>query len=362
VRSLERVRALRLGYDPDRIVVVSENLRGMKLTVTEQIALDSRLVDEARSLAGVASATPAPSIWFYGYEGRALFVEGVDSIDALGNFILQAGNADYFRTAGTRIIRGRAFDERDVGNAPRVVVVSEGMGKLLWAGRDPIGKCLRIRADTAPCATVIGIAEEIRSRSLSNRDEYTYYVPAAQYGEPSGTLFVRVSGNAADYTELVRRSLQHVMPGAAYVTTVSLRTMIDPSMQSWRSGATVFVAFGTLALALAGIGLYSMISYGVAQRRREIGVRIALGATSASVIALVARGALRVVVAGVLIGALAAVAAGHWAASLLFDESPNDPVVYTVVALVLIIVSLVASALPARAAALLDPNIVLRAD
>jgi putative ABC transport system permease protein len=362
VRSLQKVRSLHLGYDVDPLIVVTENLRGLKLTPTEHIALESRLVDEARTITGAVSATPAASIWFWGYEGRALYVDGIDSVSTLGNFLLQAGNADYFRTTGTRIIRGRAFDRRDGADAPRVVVVSDGMAKVLWPNRDPLGRCIRISADTAPCTTVVGVAEEVRSQSLANRDEYTYYVPATQYLAPAGMLFVRVAGDAAEYADLVRRALQRIMPGSAYVTAVPFRTMVDPQMESWRSGATMFVVFGALALVLAGIGLYSQIAYGVAQRRREIGVRIALGATGAGIVALVVRGSVRVVIAGIIIGGLIAAVAGHWAESLLFRETPNDPLVYALVAAVLVAVAFVASAVPAHAAARVDPNVALRAD
>jgi ABC-type antimicrobial peptide transport system permease subunit len=160
----------------------------------------------------------------------------------------------------------------------------------------------------------------------------------------------------------VRRQLQRIMPGAAYVTAQPFQNMVDPTMQSWRFGATMFAAFGALALALAGIGLYSMIAYGVAQRRREIGVRIALGASRANVVRLVVRGGLRLVVLGVVLGGAISLWAGKWVATLLFDEAPTDPVIYATVATVLIAVSLAATALPALAASRVDPNVALRAD
>jgi putative ABC transport system permease protein len=361
VRSLLNVRGLHLGYDVRPVLVVTDNPRGVKLTTAERIALESRLVDAARAMPGVVAATPVSSVPFWGYEEPYLFVSG-DTVNRLGDFVLQAGTPDYFRTMGTRIVRGRSFDDRDRAGAARVVVVSQSMAKLLWPARDPIGQCIRIEADTAPCTTVVGVAEDLHMRSLKGQHEYTYYVPIAQYRDAAGTLLVRVSGDAADYVEPVRRQLQRVMPGAAYVTAEPFQNMVDPTMQSWRFGATMFVAFGALALALAGIGLYSMIAYGVAQRRQEIGIRIALGASRANVVRLVVRGGLRLVIVGVIAGGAISLWTGKWLATLLFRESPSDPAVYGGVAAVLIGVSLVATAMPAIAASRLDPNVALRAD
>jgi putative ABC transport system permease protein len=151
------------------------------------------------------------------------------------------------------------------------------------------------------------------------------------------------------------------MPGASYVTVVPLQEMIEPQIRGWRSGATMFVAFATLALTIAGVGLYSAIAYGVAQRRQEIGVRLALGAPRVTVIRLVIRGSLTVVIGGVAIGTIISLWAGRWIAPLLFDESSRDPVVYAIVAATLIAVGLVSSALPALAASRVDPNAALRA-
>jgi len=152
------------------------------------------------------------------------------------------------------------------------------------------------------------------------------------------------------------------MPGAAYVTAAPLHEMVDPAMLSWRFGATMFAALGALALTLAGVGLYGVIAYGVARRRREIGVRMALGATRASVLGLVVRGPVRLVAAGVALGTLIAAWAARGVATLLFHESPADPVVYGAVALVLLAVSLVAAAVPARAASRVEPTTALRAE
>lgn len=362
VRSLERVRALRLGYDVDPVLLVSDYPRGVKLDSVARIALESRLVDAANALPGVVSASVISSVPFWGFEGRALYVPGIDSVDLLGNFDLQAIGPQYFSVVGTRIRRGRSFDRRDAATSEPVTIVSEGMARALWPNQEPLGKCIHVNKQDAPCATVVGVAEDLRLHSLSNPREYIYYLPISQFALPTGMVFVRVAGDATQFVDQVRRQLQPVMPGASYVTVQPFRDVVDPVMSSWRAGANIFVAFGSLALVLAGVGLYSVIAYGVAQRRREIGVRIALGATSSNVVALVVQGGMRLIVAGILLGTGVALVAGRGIAKLLFQESPNDPVVYVTVAAVLVAVSLLATAIPALAAARVDPNLSLRAD
>jgi predicted permease len=362
VRSLHNVRTMRLGYDVDPLLVVSESMRGVTLDGAESIALERRIIDEAAAMPGVVSATPAATIPFWSNEQPPLFVSGIDTIAKLGHFLRQAGNLDYFKTFGTRLIRGRSFENTDGPDAPRVLVVSQGMAKALWPGQDPIGKCVRISADTMPCSTVIGVAEDMQARTLGVTNEYSFYVPIAQYGQPTGMQVVRVEGDSEGYVEALRRQLQRVMPGASYVTVAPLRNMVEPTMKSWRLGATMFLGFGVLALVLAAVGLYSVIAYGVAQRRQEIGVRIALGATRRSIVGLVVGSGVRVVMVGIVTGAAIAFWASRWLGTLLFRQSPTDPAVYAAVAALLIAVTLVATAFPGFRAARVDPNVALRAD
>jgi predicted permease len=361
VKSFQNVRSMRLGYDVDPVLVVRENQRDVKLTPVEADAMEQRVLEEAQRTPGVVSATRVASVPFWSNEGRGLRVEGVDSVRKLGRFILQAGSPDYFATMGTRILRGRAFNAGDGIGAPRVMVVSEAMAKALWPGQEALGKCIHI--DTFPCSTVIGIAEEMHVRSLMAEREFTYYIPFAQYdGGASGAIVVRVRGDAADFTEPVRRQLQRLMPGAAYVSTVPLRTLVDPNLRSWRFGATMFAAFGLLALTLAAIGLYSVIAYNVAQRTQELGVRIALGAKTQNVLRLIIRRGVGLTLIGVAIGGVIAYWASRWTEPLLYKQSPHDPAVLAGVAVVLILVAVLASAIPAVRATRVDPNVALRAE
>jgi putative ABC transport system permease protein len=162
--------------------------------------------------------------------------------------------------------------------------------------------------------------------------------------------------------EPVRRQLQRLMPGAAYVTARPLRELVDPNLRSWKFGATMFAAFGVLALTLAAIGLYSVIAYNVAQRTQELGVRIALGAKMGNVLRLIIGRGVGLTLAGVVIGGALAIWASKWAEPLLYGQAPRDPMVLGGVAFVLLVVAALASAIPAIRATRVDPSVALRAE
>jgi len=276
---------------------------------------------------------------------------------------MQGGSPSYFATAGTRIVRGRGFTPEDRAGAAPVVVVNDAMAKALWPNEDAIGKCIKISADTAPCRAVVGVAENIKFSAMgAEQPDLMLHVPIAQHGENQGTLFLRVRGNAGAQSEAIRRDLQRVMPGSAYLLARPLANVLAPETRSWRLGATMFAIFGGLALVLAAIGLYSVIAYSVTQRTHEMGVRIALGARVADVVTMIVRDALGVVLLGVAIGLGLALSAGHWLAPLLYQVSPKDPRVYGAVTAVLIGVAVIASWLPAMRASRVDPSTALRAD
>lgn len=362
VRSFANVRAMPLGYDVDHTLVVMVNLRGTRLSSDAQKTLLRRLTDEAATLPGVQGATQMVSTPFASFEGTRLTVPGIDSVQRLGPFGLQIVSPGYFRTVGTRILAGRPIDSTDRQGAPLSIVVSADMARRLWPGQNALGKCVKVGADSTPCSTVVGVAENIVTRGISHRAEANYYLSAEQVSRPTYGLYVRVAGRASGFVEPVRSRLQSIMPGLSYVTVMPFAGIVGDAEQSWQIGATMFTALGILALVLAAIGIYSVIAYNVTQRTHEIGVRIALGARMANLTGLVLRDGLRLGVIGMGIGIALALVASRWLSPLLFDESPRDPAVVLVVAGVLVGVTCLASALPAARAARVDPNVALRAD
>jgi hypothetical protein len=281
----------------------------------------------------------------------------------LGRFHFNAVSADYFATLGTRIVRGRGIQLDDRDGVRQVAVVSESMAAVLWPGQDPIGRCFRLRADSMPCRYVVGVAENIHSESIDAESRlFYYYLPAAQWRPEEGGLFVRAQRDAGGLIEPLRKRLQQEMPGTSFVTVTRLGDIVEAKMRSWIVGATVFTAFGALALVLAAVGLYSVIAYNVTQRKHELGVRLALGASPTRVVRLVVSESLRFGVAGVVIGGVAALTGGRWIAPLLFHQSPRDLGVFGVVTVVLLGVAIAASWIPALRAAGLDPKTALQSD
>jgi putative ABC transport system permease protein len=365
VRSLDNVTGLRMGYDIDRLLWVGVNERGEQLSDAEKSALRYRLRDAAKSLPEVENAARAVTVPFYMTWDENIFVAGIDTatISRLGQFRIQGASPEYLATAGTKLLRGRNIETTDTEKAPRVAVISESMARTLWPNRDALGECIRVGADTNPCTTVVGIAEDIRaSDDFTDDKKLFYYRPVDQVAATMGGVFVRVRGNPERTKEAVRRTLQKEMPGSAYVTVTPMGEIFGPTIRSWRLGATMFVAFGGLALVLAAIGLYSVIAYNVVQRTHELGVRVAFGAQVADVVRLILREGLLLTVAGLVIGGGIALFAGRWVGPLLFNVKPADPAVYGFVAAALLLVATMASLIPAMRAARVDPNVALRSE
>jgi putative ABC transport system permease protein len=357
------VRDVPLRFDADSVLVVSLNMRDVQLDSAATVALRLRLLESVESIPGVSHATLQESIPFAGMSSWPIFVIGIDSVGKLGEFHFNTISADYFTTMGTRIVRGRPIEDTDVNGSPRVAVISESMAAALWPGQDPLGRCFRMGADTMPCTHVVGVAEDIRSQSLGGeQNPFFYYVPAAQWRPQDGGLFVRARGDARLLAERVRKHLQSEMPGTSFVTVTPLGEIVGAKARSWMVGATVFTGFGVLALVLAAVGLYSVIAYGVTQRRHELGVRLALGAARTGIVQLVVMEGLRFALAGIMIGGVVALSAGRWVGPLLFRQSPRDPAVFALVSVVVLAVAVVASCIPALRAAGVDPKTALQAD
>jgi putative ABC transport system permease protein len=362
VRSLDNVKTMRIGYDAEPVLLAKSVMRGMRLDSAASVALRHALVEKARAIPGVEAAAWVYSVPFRSTSATRLFVEGIDTVARLGRFTYQASSPGYFETMGTRILRGRAYTDADRAGAPRVMVVSESMGRVLWPGADPLGQCVKVHADTMPCTTVIGIAEDMVQNDLQASARFHYYMPIDQFDPQGGNgLFLKVRG-ARRQQETVRKALQTVMPGQTFVTITPLSDVVDAARRSWRLGATMFGAFGVLALGVAAIGLYGVIGYNVTQRMHELGVRVALGAQPGDILRLIVGQGVAFALAGVGLGGALALAASRWMQPLLFRQSAKDPVVYLFVGVIMLVVALLASASPAARAAKADPNAALRAE
>jgi predicted permease len=371
MRSLAKVRALDLGLQPDRVLVGTVGWRRLTdpspaaaaAERTRQTNTWLQLRERIAHEPGVDHAALAIGSPFgFGF-GVSLKIPGRDTLPSApgGGPYINAVSYDYFATVGTPLVRGRAFGPNDGAQSERVAIVNETMAKLLWPTDNPLGKCLIVGDDETRCSTVVGIVRDARRYAIREEPAMQYYIPFGQESGIGGTvLLARPHGDARPFTSTLRRAIAGVVPDANIIKVSSMQDRVDPQIRPWRLGATMFGLFGTIALIVAAIGLYSVISYVIALRTHEFGVRIAVGASTRHILGGVLGSGLRVAMLGAAVGLVAAALASRWVQALLFDESPHDPVVYAGVAMVLMLVALAACLVPARRAARVDPVVALR--
>jgi predicted permease len=392
VRSLGRVRNVDLGFDADSVLVVQATIRGVKLDSARGIELWNRLAERARGAPNVEHAALAQGLPFTCCSSTANVVRPPDMDAArfskLPEIQQNSVTPDYFATLRTRIVRGRGIDSTDDATAPGVVVVSDRLARTLWPRTDAIGQCLTMRTfkpanrppgmkgprwlDIDRCFTVVGIAADITQLSLTDDPKLSVYFAYAQQlsgriGDGAATarralLAIRTRDQDAHSAESLRALLQSEMPDGSYVTVTPFADVVRAQMRSWQLGATIFVAFGVLAMLLAAVGLYSVIAYNVTQRAHEMGVRRALGAQTVDVLRLVVTQGMVLGGTGVAVGAALAFATAERIAPLLFDVSPRDPLVFGSVIAMMLGVTFAASLIPARRAMFVDPTTALRSE
>lgn len=370
VRSLSNVRSIDIGYDVDNVTMLWPVFPDGTGAHNDQLRTTiPHLVDRVAQLPGVRAAASASVGPMWGFGFRPMFLPDRDSLprtaaDHMGpsdNVI----SPDFFNAVGMRILRGRPFRPADGPNAPRVVIINQTFARVVWPSEDPIGKCLIVDARTAPCTTVIGVVSDAHRGDVIEPPAMMVYFPLAQ-GEPWDSprvVLVRTRpGMAAGVLREASNELKTAFPNADAAAVLRLSAAVDAQARSWSLGATLFTAFGLLAFLVAGVGVYSVVAYGAAQRTHEMGVRIALGANASEIIDLVLADGLRAVTIGIAIGLLAAVLLGRFISSMLFGVTPTDPSIMILVAVSLCVLGAVASLVPALRASRVDPMAALRSD
>lgn len=373
VVSLERVRAMDLGLQPDRVLTFGVLRPGVG-TITDaaerqrerdrRAAFYPMVLERLRQRPDVEAASLTIGLPFATAFGDEIRVAGRATIPQLkgGGPRLSAVGADYFRTVGTRIVLGRAFTAADRAGSPPVAIVNETMAATLWPNGDALGKCFSIGQSTA-CAEIVGIAANTRQFKLREDASMAFYIPFGQEQGIGGTqLLVRPRAGARGVLEAVRQELVALDRTIIFVYGSLLQDRVEPQMRPWQLGATMFSLMGVLALVVAAVGLYSVMSYDVAHRRHEIGVRMALGARQADVVRLIVRGGLALAAGGVIAGLGLALVAARLVEPLLFDTSPRDPAVFAVVAATLLTMAVVATVLPAARARRVNPADAMRVE
>ena len=364
VRSLGNATSVPLGFEPARVLRLEASLRDAGYTREETPLLYQQLMTRMRSVPGVAAAALVTPVPFYSIISGPVRVPGRDSTPRMpgGQPLHVAVSPDYFATVGTRLLRGRAFTDADRAGSERVLIVSQTTARTLWPNEDALGRCVRLStSDTMPCNTVVGVVEDVRWDKLQELPRLQVYTAIAQVPQ-SPSLLVRPARGDAASVEAIRRAVYEVAPRLTFANLVPLSSYVDRELRPWRLGASMFSAFGMLAMVIAAVGLYSMLAYTVTLRTHELGVRMALGAGANDVLRLVVGDGMRVTLAGVVIGLVGAVLLSPKLESLLYGVGGRDPMVLGGVAVTLVLVALVASLLPAMRAARADPSAALRTD
>jgi putative ABC transport system permease protein len=330
-----------------------------------QIGFYTRLITEIRLLPGTASSAIATTLPLSGNDmGVGFAIDDHPSADpkVRPSAAFFAVSPDYFKTMGIPLIRGRAFTERDDEKAPVVAIISETMARRYWPNEDAVGRRLTIGVDKLGPREVVGIVGDVKQGELSEAARPEMYTPYPQSPWPFMSVAIRAQADPRAVSGALRAAIVRIDPDQPPGDVKTVQDFVARSIATPRFTASLVGSFAALALLLAGLGLYGVMAYSVAQRQREIGIRMALGAQASDVRALVVSQALRMGAAGLGAGLAGALAATRVLDDLLFGVRPNDPATLATVCVMLLGVLLVAAYMPARRATRVDPLVALRAD
>jgi putative ABC transport system permease protein len=347
------------------VLLVSADMRRAAWPESERGAMRRQLLDRVRGLPGVQAASSADVTPIGGSSwNNQIFVDGFTAKSEQDGLVWFNEVSDgYFAAMDIRMLSGRDFGPTDVPTSPKVAIIDELTARKFFGAGSPIGKQYRTKSgDTFDEPfTVIGVVESAKYRSLRETDSETIYQSAAQVAKPGAysTLQVRTRGDPLALVPAVRAMLAEFAPSAT-VKFSTLSNTLDRSLARERMLAVLSAAFGAVALALSVLGLYGVMSYAVARRRNEIGVRIALGAERGRVLGMVLGDVTRVVAIGVVMGVAGALAAGKLVQSFLFGLSPMEPAVLALAVGTLLAVAIAAGLIPAWRASRVDPAVALR--
>jgi putative ABC transport system permease protein len=353
------------GFQREGVLLVSMDLSHAGISDKSQSAVRHELLTRMRALPGVVSAAESQLTPISGSSWNDVIkVDGFtprNEMDGLAYF--NEVSDGYFATLGTSLLAGRDFTDRDRLGSPRVGLVNEAVVKKFFKGASPLGKTYRTKIgdSLSEPVEIVGVVKDAKYQDLREEILPTVYIAVAQDAEPGAypQYAVRTNGAAAEIAPAIKSMVAEVNRSVALEFT-PLSTQVDASLSRERLLASLSGFFGALALLLATVGLYGTLSYSVARRRNEIGIRIALGADQGRVMRLVLGEVTRLVVAGVIVGALAALASTRWVTSFLYGLSPSDPATVIGSTVVLALVGLAAGAMPAWRAARVEPVAALR--
>jgi putative ABC transport system permease protein len=368
VRSLTKLQEIGLGFSPEHVMTMRVTVPSTYNDTTSNIFLQ-QVVEKAAALPGVRSAGAINDLPISGNDNNwSILVDGkvVATVAEAGGARPQVVTPDLFRALDIHLVRGRGFTANDRADAPLVGIVSEGMAKQLWPGADPVGHTVRMFQSKDDWVTIVGVVSDVRALGYQRDIPPTLYVPYAQsrrsaYATPTSmTLAVRGAGDPYVLAPPMRGIVRSLDRSAAISQVESMDQVVGNSIASRRFTTALLACFAALALCLAGIGIYGVISYGVAQRRYEIGVRLAMGASASSILRLVLGEGARLTAIGLVLGLLGALAVERSLQTLLVGVGAGDAPTTLAVSLMLALVAALACLIPARRATAVSPTEALR--
>jgi putative ABC transport system permease protein len=363
-RSLARLQTLKLGYRTDHVIVLNLVIGDMFSSTLAHIFTEyDEVAPHLRALPGVTAMTPVELPPFFGPNvfTTPWDVEGqtAEQTDANPMVPIESGGSEYFQTLGIPILRGRGFSDDDREKAPRVAVVSQSVARMFWPGQNPIGKRVRFRGDTV-WRTVVGVSGDIHYRTLRAATP-TIFLPYRQFFW-QGDVILHTTASLDAMLPAIRRAVHDGNPAATVWRARTMDDLLAEPLAEPRLSALLLSTFGLVALVLAALGLYGVMASAVREQTRDIGVRMALGATPQRVRGEVLQRAMLVSLVGAAVGIVGAFAGSRVIASLLFEVSPTDPVALLVACGVLLVVAGLAAYVPAYRASRIDPSRALQGE
>jgi len=361
IRSMQAAQRIDPGFESKNLFVMAFDLGALHYDEGRGQQFYRLAVERAKATPGVESATVASNLPLTGGLGRTIFPEGQDETSGYRGTLTQLDDIapNYFQTLRIPLLRGREFDDGDRANTKKVVIASEAMAKHFWPNENALGKRFHFFGET-DLREIVGIARDSVVNNIGEEPQPLAYLPLTQDYSPAVSLQVRTSARPEAVIATAQRQVQSLDPNLAITNVNTIEELIDQGLWAPRMGAGLLAVFGGLALVLAVIGVYGVLSYSVNQQTREIGIRMAMGAQTGQVLGLVVGQGMKLAGAGLVLGLVAAFAAMRVLSTLLYGVSAHDPLTFVGVTLVLSLASVMACYVPARRATRVDPVIALR--
>ena len=361
IRSLQKAHQVDLGYDADNVLTVRPDAEVLdQRDPARQLVFYNQVLERVRALPGVEAASFADFIPSGG--GRRSTTIAVENYTPRPEEKMNVMNgviaSDYFKTMGTTLLAGREFTDRDGEGAPRTAIVNDALARRYWPGQDALGKHIVVGGKRQ--VEVVGVVRDTTAYIFQEASVPFFYLPLLQNPSPGMALHVRSNGDPMAMLPAARNELDAMGESVTLRNARTLSDQLSEALLMLRVVSTLTGVFGVLALALALVGVFSVVNYSASRRTREIGIRLALGAQRVDILGMILKEALFIVLAGVTAGLFMAVASGRLLASFMFANSGTDMMVYIVVALMLIAIAMLACLIPAYKATQVDPQEALR--